>query len=77
MQGVELSCLSFWGLGASGKKRPWKNPAKEFNFHTDVPGEKKKQKNKRLFLISGKRKYANKVALGEFAACVRPAAPEL
>lgn len=73
MQGVGLSCLSFRSLGTSGKKSPWKNSAKEFNFHTDVPGKK----IKRLILISGKRKYANKVALGEFAACVRPAAPEL
>lgn len=73
MEGVELSCLNFRGLGASVKKRPWKNPAKEFNFHTDIP----EKKIKRLILISGERKYANKVALGEFAACVRPAALEL
>lgn len=43
MEGVELSRLNFRGLGASVKKRPWKNPAKEFNFHTDTPEKKNKK----------------------------------
>lgn len=42
-----------FGLGCFREERPWKNPAKEFNFHTDIP--EKKKKNKSLILISGKR----------------------
>lgn len=73
MEGLELSCLNFWGLGALGKKIAMEKSHQGIYFYTDVP----EKKFKRLILIFGKRKYANKVALGEFAACVRPAAPEL
>lgn len=34
-----------FGLGCFREERPWKNPAKEFNFHTDIPEKKKKQKS--------------------------------
>lgn len=40
-----------FGLGCFREERPQKNPAEEFNFHTEHPGKKKK----RLILICGKR----------------------